>query len=100
MLKAFLFISTMTYSLSGFSFAISQQAVGESKTRVEFTIQCANGEKRTVLANANQLDIVTKSAEEFCKGRGGIAKRDGVQIKHSLQAGKPLSAGGKIQGAN
>jgi putative hemolysin len=94
MFKALLFISTMTYSLAGFTYAISQQAVGDSKTRVEFTIQCANGEQRTIIANANQLGNVTKSAEEFCKSKGGIAKRDGIRIKHSIGPSSKTKADG------
>jgi hypothetical protein len=76
-LKAAIISSLTLYSLSSLAYVIGQKDVGSSKTRVEYTIVCANGQQTTVMANSNQMKEVEKIAGDYCKNRGGLAKRDG-----------------------
>ena len=85
MFKSIFALSLLSLSLSAFSYAIQQKDLGESKTRVQFTIECADGKQTTVHANANQLKLVEGIAADFCKNRGGIAKRDGIRSSHSVK---------------
>jgi hypothetical protein len=89
--------SLVLYSLSSLAYVIGQKDVGSSKTRVQYTIVCANGQQTTVMANSNQLNQVEKIAGDFCKNRGGLAKRDGIKSNFVIDASKPVHNFGKIQ---
>ena len=91
-------ISSLTmYSLSSLAYVIGQKDVGESKRRVEYTVTCGNGQTTTVMANSNQLGNVEKLAADYCKNRGGLAKRDGIKSNFGIDAPKPVLIPGKIQ---
>ena len=91
-------ITSLTlYSLSSLAYVIGQKDVGASKTRVEYTIVCANGQQTTVMANSNQLKEVEKIAGDYCKNRGGLAKRDGIKSNFVIDAPKPIQNSRPVQ---
>jgi hypothetical protein len=92
-------ISSLTmYSLSSLAYRMTKEAVGDSKTRVEYTVTCGNGQQSIMRLNANQAHA-EELAREFCKNRGGLAKRDGIKSNFGIEAPKPVLIPGKIQKA-
>ena len=90
-------ISSLTmYSLSSLAWRLTKEAVGDSKTRVEYTVTCANGQQSIMRFISNQAQA-EELAREFCKNRGGLAKRDGIKSNFGIDAPKPVLTPGKIQ---
>jgi hypothetical protein len=84
-----LFTLSFLFCSSTFGYVIGQKNVGESKTRTEFVITCGNGHSFSIMANADQLRLVESKAQEMCKNRGGVAKKEtkrGVSTNASSKA--------------